>query len=49
MTKSVLNRRVRVAFYGTGNWVKNTHIPNLLQIEGVDILALCDINLVRFI
>ncbi|MEM7124825.1 MAG: Gfo/Idh/MocA family oxidoreductase [Chloroflexota bacterium] len=44
MTKSVSNKRVRVAFYGTGHWVQTVHIPNLFQIDNVDIVALCDTN-----
>ncbi len=35
---------VRVAFYGTGNFANRTHIPNLLKLEGVQIVALCDAN-----
>ena len=35
---------VRVAVYGTGAFARATHIPNLLQIDGVEIVALCDIN-----
>ena len=36
--------RVRVAFFGTGQFANKTHIPNLMKIDGVDIVAICDIN-----
>jgi len=35
---------VRVAFFGTGQFANRTHIPNLMKIGGVDIVAICDIN-----
>ncbi|MBI4531344.1 MAG: Gfo/Idh/MocA family oxidoreductase, partial [Candidatus Latescibacteria bacterium] len=35
---------VRVAVYGAGSWANQTHIPNLLKLDGVEIVALCDIN-----
>ena len=37
--------RVRVAFYGCGNFANRTRIPNLLQTNSVDIVAACDSNL----
>ena len=37
-------RPVRVAVYGTGRFAQATHLPNLSQIDGVEIAALCDIN-----
>ncbi len=36
--------KVRVAFYGCGNFAKNTRIPNLLQQDSVNIVAVCDSN-----
>lgn len=36
---------VRVAFYGCGNFAKKTRIPNLLQSDSVNIIAVCDSNL----
>ena len=36
--------RVRVAFYGCGNFANRTRIPNLLQTHSVDIVAACDRN-----
>lgn len=38
------DRPVRVAVYGTGRFAQATHLPNLRQIDGVEIAALCDIN-----
>lgn len=35
---------VRVAVYGTGRFAQATHLPNLSRIDGVEIVALCDIN-----
>ena len=37
--------RVRVAFYGCGNFANRTRIPNLLQTNAVDIVAASDSNL----
>lgn len=34
--------RLRVAFYGCGNFANRTRIPNLLQLGSVDIVAACD-------
>jgi len=34
----------RVAFYGCGNFAKNTRIPNLLEQDSVNIVAVCDSN-----
>ena len=39
------DRSVHVGIYGTGSWANRTHIPNLLKLEGVEIVALCDRNL----
>jgi len=37
------NRRtVRVAIFGAGAWANRTHIPNLLKLDGVEVVALCD-------
>lgn len=33
---------VRVGFYGTGGFANRTHIPNLLSLPGVEIVALAD-------
>ena len=38
------NSSIRVAFYGCGNFAKTTRIPNLLQIDNVNIIAACDSN-----
>ena len=37
--------RVRVAFYGCGNFANRTRIPNVLQTNSVDIVAASDSNL----
>ena len=37
-------QRVRVAFYGCGNFANRTRIPNLLQTNSADIVAACDRN-----
>jgi len=37
--------RVRVAFYGCGNFANRTRIPNLLATNSVDIVAVCDSSL----
>ena len=39
------DQRLRVAIYGCGNFAKQTRIPNLLQTDTVDIVAVCDSNL----
>ncbi len=35
---------IRVGVYGTGRFARATHLPNLSRIDGVEIVALCDIN-----
>lgn len=35
---------VRVGVFGSGGWARRTHIPNLLKLEGVDLVAVCDVN-----
>jgi len=35
---------LQVAVLGAGHFANKTHIPNLLKIENVNILAICDIN-----
>ena len=37
--------RVRVAFYGCGNFANRTRIPNVLQTNSADIVATCDSSL----
>jgi len=37
-------KTLRVAIYGCGRWANRTRIPNLLQLDGVEIAALCDID-----
>ncbi len=38
------DRKIRVAIYGCGSWTNQTHIPNLLKLDGVEIVAICDSN-----
>jgi len=40
----ITGRNVRVGIYGTGSWASRTHIPHLLKLEGVEIVALCDVS-----
>ena len=35
---------VRIGVYGTGSWANRTHIPNLIRIDGAEIVAVCDID-----
>ena len=35
---------VRVGVYGTGSFANKTHIPNLQKLDGVDVVAVCDVN-----
>ena len=40
---SCATRTVRVGIYGCGRWANRTRLPNLCQIEGVE-LVLCDVD-----
>ncbi|MFH1008366.1 MAG: Gfo/Idh/MocA family oxidoreductase [Candidatus Latescibacterota bacterium] len=44
MSEAIVHRNLRVGIYGAGNWARETHIPNLLRLEGVEIVALCDVD-----
>lgn len=35
---------LRVGFYGCGRFANRTHIPNLVGLAGVEIVALCDVD-----
>ena len=35
---------VRVGIFGSGGWARRTHIPNLLKLDGVEVVAVCDIS-----
>ncbi len=37
--------KIRVAFYGCGNFAKKNRIPNLLELDSVTIIAACDSNI----
>ena len=36
--------KIRIGIYGCGSWANRTHIPNLLKLNGVEIVAVCDSN-----
>ena len=36
------DRPIHGAIYGTGSFANRTHIPNLMSMEGVEIVTLCD-------
>jgi predicted dehydrogenase len=38
------NAPVRVGAYGTGNFANRTHLPNLARLDGVEVVAACDVN-----
>ena len=44
MPVPIRNRNIRVGFYGTGRFANGRHIPILQKLDGVDIVALCDID-----
>ena len=37
-------RTIKVGVFGAGKFANNEHLPNLKRIEGVDVVAICDIN-----
>ena len=41
---ALTDRKIRVAVYGCGNFANRTHMPNLLQLDNLEIAALCDSN-----
>ena len=41
---ALTNRKIRVAIYGCGRVANRVHIPNLLKLDNVEIVAICDIN-----
>ena len=44
MSETITDRSVRVGIYGAGHWANQTHIPNLLRLDGVEIVAVCDMD-----
>lgn len=38
------NSKICIGIYGCGSWANRTHIPNLLKLNGVEIVAICDSN-----
>jgi len=44
MPEPIVNRTIRVGFYGTGRFANSRHIPILQKLDGLEIVALCDID-----
>ena len=44
MPEPITDRNVRVGIYGAGSWANRSHIPNLLKLDGVEIVAVCDMD-----
>ena len=40
----IRGRSIRAGIYGAGSFANRTHIPHLRKLEGVDIVALCDVS-----
>lgn len=38
------NRAARIGIYGTGNFARRTHIPNLRKLADAEIVAACDVD-----
>ena len=39
-----MSKTIRVGIFGAGGFANNQHLPNLTKIDGVDIVAVCDVN-----
>ena len=39
-----MRKTVRAAILGTGRFADRTHLPNLVRLDGVDVVAACDVN-----
>ena len=39
-----MSRTIRVGVYGAGRFANNQHLPNLARIDGVDLVAICDVS-----
>ena len=39
-----MSKTISVGIFGAGGFANNQHLPNLTNIEGVDIIAVCDVN-----
>ena len=37
-------RTIKVGVLGAGNFANNQHLPNLRRVDGVDVVAICDID-----
>ena len=42
--QTIVGKTIRVGVFGAGNFANNQHLPNLTEVEGVDIVAICDVN-----
>lgn len=45
IARPIPDRPIRVAVYGAGNFSNTTHLPNLRQLPGVEVVAICDTQL----
>jgi myo-inositol 2-dehydrogenase / D-chiro-inositol 1-dehydrogenase len=41
---AILDRPVRIGVYGAGNFANRTHLPNLRQLDNVELVAVSDID-----
>lgn len=39
-----MGKRIKVAVFGAGNFANNQHLPNLTNVDDVEIVAVCDID-----
>ena len=39
-----MSKTIRVGVFGAGRFANSQHLPNLAKIDGVDIVAVCDVN-----
>ena len=39
-----MSRAIRVGVFGAGRFANGQHLPNLARIDGVEIVALCDVD-----
>ena len=39
-----MSKTIRVGIFGAGNFANNQHLPNLQKIDGVEVVAVCDVN-----
>ena len=39
-----MSKTIKVGIFGAGGFANNQHLPNLTNVAGVDIVAVCDVN-----